>query len=251
MSTILNASDCVSYFYGLDSINLDVQTSLEETEKRMLEAFEKGLHYSPKIGVTDQFLRQHISSKLKLVVLYIDLVDSTLMTKRFSADKLATIMQIFTQEMSVAVSKFKGQILKYAGDAVIAYFPVNEDYSFSCNTSIACAFYMIAILDKAINSRLIQHGFDALKVKIGIDTSEHSIIQYVLGENTYADILGYGISMAAKLTKLANPNQIIVSHTVYVGLNTQLRTKFSEVELVPSIWKYIDEKLQPGVWKSY
>jgi class 3 adenylate cyclase len=109
---------------------------------------------------------------------------------------------------------------------------------------------MIAILEKAINSKLIQHGFDALRVKIGIDTSEHSIIQYTLGKNSYADILGYGISMAAKLTKLANPNQIIISHAIYVGLNPQLRRKFSEVELVPGIWKYIDEKIQPGVWKS-
>lgn len=216
----------------------------------MLEAFEQGLHYSPQIGITDQFLRQHISSKLKLVVLYVDLVDSTLMTRSLSVDKLATIIQIFTQEMSVAVSKFKGHILKYAGDAVIAYFPVNQEYSLSCNTSITCALYMIAIIERAINSGLSQHGFDALKVKIGIDTSEHSIIQYTLGENSYADILGYGISMAAKLTKLANPNQIIISHAIYVALNTQLRTKFSEVELVPNMWKYIDEKIQPGVWKS-
>jgi adenylate cyclase len=109
---------------------------------------------------------------------------------------------------------------------------------------------MIAILERAINSKLIQHGFNALNVKIGIDTSEHSIIQYTLGENSYADILGYGISMAAKLTKLATPNQIIISHAIYVGLTTQLRTKFSEVELVPSMWKYIDDKIQPGVWKS-
>lgn len=250
MLTLINASDLVSYFYALDSINLDIQTSIEETEKRILEAFEKGLHYSPKIGITDQFLHQYISSKLKLVVLYIDLVDSTLMTRSLSVDKLATIMQIFTQEMSVTVSKFNGQILKYVGDAVIAYFPVNEEYSLSCNTSVTCAFYMIAILEKAVNLKLIQHRFDALRVKIGIDTSEHSIIQYTLGENLYTDILGYGISMAAKLTKLANPNQIIISHAIYVGLNAQLRRKFSEVELVPGIWKYIDEKIQPGVWKS-
>jgi adenylate cyclase len=132
------------------------------------------------------------------------------MTRSLSVDKLATIMQIFTQEMSVTVSKFNGQILKYAGDTVIAYFPVNREYSLLYNTSNACAFYMTAILEKAINSKLIQHGFDALRVKIRVDTSEHSIIEYTLGENSYADILGYGISMAAKLTKLVSPNQIII-----------------------------------------
>lgn len=228
----------------------DIQKNIEETGARILEAFEKGLHYFPKIELTDQFLRQHMSSKLKLVVLYIDLVDSTLMTKSLSVDKLATIIQIFTQEMSVAVSNYNGQILKYAGDAVIAYFPVNEDYPFSCIASINCAFYMITILEKAINPKLAQLGFNALKVKIGIDTGEHSVIQYTLGDNSYADILGYGISMAAKLTKLANPNQIVISHAIYVGSSAQLRKKFSEVDLVPSVWKYIDQNIQPGVWKS-
>jgi class 3 adenylate cyclase len=109
---------------------------------------------------------------------------------------------------------------------------------------------MINSLDKVINPKLVQHGFDALRVKIGIDTSEHSIIQYAQGENSYADILGYGVSMAAKLTKLANPNQIIVTHAIYIGLNTQLRTKFSELEIVPNLWKYIDKNIQPGIWKS-
>jgi hypothetical protein len=111
------------------------QASIKETEARISEAFEKGLHYSPRIGLTDQFLRQHMSSKLELLVLYIDLVDSTLMSRSLSVEKLATIIQIFTQEMSVPVSKFNGQVLKYAGDAVIAYFPVIEDYSSLCNIS--------------------------------------------------------------------------------------------------------------------
>jgi hypothetical protein len=37
----------------------DNQASIEETEARMLEAFEKGIHYRPRIGLSDQFLRQH------------------------------------------------------------------------------------------------------------------------------------------------------------------------------------------------
>ncbi len=96
----------------------DIQTYVAETETRILEAFEKGSRLKPKIEMTEQFLQQHVGSKLKLVALYVDLVDSTLMTRDFSVDKLATIIQMFTQEMSVAASSFNGQILKYVGDAV-------------------------------------------------------------------------------------------------------------------------------------
>ena len=103
---------------------------------------------------------------------------------------------------------------------------------------------------QAINPVLRRNNYDQLQVKIGIDSSEHSIIQYVLGEKSYIDILGYGISMSAKLTKLAKPNQIVTSHGIYMNMHPSLRKQFSELEIAPRIWKYTDEKIQPGIWKS-
>ena len=77
------------------------------------------------------------------------------------------------------------------------------------------------------------------------------MIQYALGEKSYLDILGYGISMAAKLSSLAMSNQIIISHAIYIGMHPSLRNKFSEFELDPAIWKYTGkEKFQPGVFLS-
>ena len=124
---------------------------------------------------------------------------------------------MFTQEMSVAVSIFNGYVLKYVGDAVIAFFPIDSSNSLlSCSAAINCAFYMITIIEQVINPILIHNKYQHLQARIGIDTSEHSIIQYTLGEKTYTDILGYGISMASKLTKLVKPNQIATSHTIYI-----------------------------------
>ncbi len=110
---------------------------------------------------------------------------------------------------------------------------------------------MIAIIEQGINPVLRRKNYDQLQVKIGIDSSEHSIIQYVLGEKSYIDILGYGISMSAKLTKLAKPNQIVTSHGIYMNMHPSLRKRFSELEIAPRIWKYTDEQIQPGVWKSF
>lgn len=229
---------------------IDIQTYITETEKRVLEAFEKGSKLSPRIEMSDQFLQLHAGSKLKLVVLYVDLVGSTLMTRDYSVDKLATIIQMFTQEMSVAAINFDGQILKYVGDAVIAYFPIEVNDSISSSSAINCAFHMITIIEQGINPVLRKNNYDEISVKIGIDASDHSIVQYILGEKSYVDILGYGISMSAKLTKLAKANQIVTSHGIYMNMHPSLRKKFSELEIAPRIWKYTDEKIQPGIWKS-
>jgi hypothetical protein len=35
-----------------------------------------------------------------------------------------------------------------------------------------------------------------------------------------------------------------------MNMHPSLRKRFSELEIAPRIWKYTDEKIQPGVWKS-
>jgi class 3 adenylate cyclase len=229
----------------------EIQSLIAESKTRVLESFEKGSGLNIKVEDTDIFLSKYIGTTLKLVVLYVDLVGSTLMTRSLQVNRLATIMQAFTQEMSIIVSKFGGQVLKFVGDAVVAYFPLGASYSLAYNTAVDCSHSMIMVVQEAINPVISMHGYDELQLKIGLDTSEHSVIQYIIDEKPYADILGYGISMAAKLSSLANSNEVIISHTVYMGMHSSLRKKFSEVELDPRMWKYIDEHFQPGVWKSH
>ena len=127
------------------------------------------------------------------------MVGSTLMTRNLSVDKLATIIQIFTQEMSSVVTDSRGRILKYVGDAIMTYFPVDINYTYACDTAIDCSYLMISMLEKAINPVISVHGYDGLQLKIGIDLSDSSVIQYVIGEKSYLDILGYGISMASQI----------------------------------------------------
>lgn len=59
-----------------------------------------------------------------------------------------------------------------------------------------------------------------------------------------------GIRIAAKLTKLAKTNQVVISHGTYLDMPSPLRKRFLELEIAPRVWKYMDEKTQPGVWTS-
>lgn len=232
-------------------LEIDVlQKSSKETKKRIIDVLEKGSVAKSKIEKSEQFLQYHIGSKQILVVLFVDLVDSTLIMRDFSVDMLSTIIQMFTQEMSIAISNFNGHVLKYVGDAVIAFFPVTADKYHSYDNAINCSFHMINVLKEIINPILIQYKYEKLQIRIGVDIGEHSIIQYELGGKSYTDIIGYGISMASKLTKLVNPNQIATSHSIYIKMSPSLRKKFSELEISPRVWKYIDGNTQKGIWKS-
>jgi adenylate cyclase len=227
---------------------VDTQIIIGETRERVRRIVKAGTFFSAESS--DELLRENLNSKLKLIVLYVDLVGSTMMTRSLPVAQLALLVQTFTQEMSFTVSRFNGYVLKYVGDAIIAYFPADANYNVRCNAAINCSYAMIRVLEEGVNSIFREHGLGGLQVKIGIETGEHSVIQYTLGKNSQVDILGYGISMAAKLSTLARPNQVVISHAIYFGMHPSFRKKFIQMDLDPRTWKYIDEKSQPGVWRS-
>ena len=227
---------------------VDIGTIIGETQERVRRTIKTGTFFSAESS--DELLREHPNSKLKLIVLYVDLVGSTMMTRSLPVAQLALMVQTFTQEMSFTVSRFNGYVLKYVGDAIIAYFPADANYNGRCNTAINCSHAMIQVLEGGINSIFREYGYNGLQAKIGIETGEHSVIQYILGNKSHVDILGYGISMAAKLSTLARPNQVVISHSIYFGMHPSFRKNFIQMELDPGMWKYIHERFQPGVWRS-
>ena len=220
---------------------VDTQTYVAETQARVWKALKRGLQFETTMEKSDLFLRKHVNSKLRLVVLYADLVGSTKMSRTLPVDRLATIIQTFTQEMSFAISNYDGYVLKYAGDAVIAYFPADVNYYLACDRAVNCTSSMITIVQQGINPVLNQYDYPELQVKIGIDAGEHSIVQYGRQEKSHVDILGYSISVASKITALAQPNQVVISHSVYNGIHPSLRKKFSLLQLDPQVWNYTDE----------
>jgi class 3 adenylate cyclase len=219
---------------------VDANTYIEQTQARVWRALKTGLQFEATLERSEQFLRKHVNTRRQLVVLVADLVGSTTMTRTLPIDRLATIIQTFSQEMSFAVSNFEGYVLKYVGDAVIAYFPSDANFYMASDAAMNCARSMITVLQQGINPILNEYEYPELKVRVGIDAGIHSVIQYGRGEKSHVDILGYGISMASKISGLAKPNQIVISGSVYKGIHPSVRTRFSEVKLDPG-WTYTDE----------
>ena len=220
---------------------VDTQTYIAETQARVWKALKRGLQFEATLDKSERYLRKHANTRKNFVVLIADLVGSTQMTRTLPVERLATIIQTFSQEMSFTILNFEGYVLKYVGDAVIAYFPADTNFYMASDTAVNCARSMVTILQQGINPILNQYDYPELKVKIGIDSGVHSVIQYGVGEKSHVDILGYGISMASKIAAVAKPDQIVTSESIYQGMHPSARTRFSEVKL-DSSWTFIDER---------
>jgi adenylate cyclase len=74
---------------------------------------------------------------------------------------------------------------------------------------------MIAMIKNGINPILNQYDYPKLRVKIGLDEGENVIVPYGHGKTWPIDILGYCMSISAKITLLTDPNRITIGEELY------------------------------------
>lgn len=226
---------------GRDSNELvDLQTLSTQRQDRLVNALKERYHYNTSIKRGQDFLRKHVSSKVPLVIMYADLVGSTKMSMTLPAEKLVTIIRAFSHELSAVIESFEGYVLKYVGDAVIAFFPYGFNRYLTCDKSVECGKSMVNVLIEGINPILSKLDFPELSVKIGIDEGEIVIVQYGYDQSSPIDILGYGMNVAAKITSLTDPNKVSVGENVFKLLHPNLQSEIHELTPSEAEWKYVN-----------
>ena len=242
---------------------LDAVVSIDLAIKRAQNSLWEALKSEPKFDIsmeeTNKILEKFAKSKVTLVVLHIDLVGSTKMLMTLPVDRFSTIIQAFTREMSLMIEAYGGYILKYVGDAILAFFTVNiiDDPYLPCVNAVNCARSMIKIVKQGINPILDQNGYPEMSVRIGIDVGDqNAVLQYgwdiihTLDNNKHKqimkkphyDIIGYTMSVAVKMTGLAKPNRFIIGQLVYDALDEKQKSAFEVLNVSTDIWSYVGSR---------
>jgi adenylate cyclase len=221
---------------------VDMAELEDQCRERLTRALRRRYQYESNLRPAQEFLLGHVNSKIPLVIMYADLVGSTKMSMTLPAGKMVTIIRSFSYEMSNLIHSKGGFVLKYVGDAIIAFFPPEDNVSRACVRSLQSAREMISIIQRGINPVLIQEGYTELKVKIGIDEGESIIIQYGHDKISPIDILGYSMNKSAKITSLTSANGIMIGENIFNVLPLELKLQFKEVTFEPEKWKYINKE---------
>lgn len=286
-----NISNYLMNKFYLDAI-IDVEEITKESQIRTWNALKSKPELNIIVKETQSILEQHAESKLKLVMLHIDLVGSTKMALTLPIDRLTTIIRAFAQEMTKIIAMYGGYVLKYIGDAVLAFFVIEdlgskeqpnrnglaidkEDgrverregggdgrngskmtetksignglTSLQFSNVISCASTMIKVLKEGINPILNQYDYPELKVRVGIDYGEVAIVQYgidiyefdnVIFKTPHLDLIGYTISVAVKMTSLAEPDHMVIGQKLFYRLEDNLKASFKKVQTNTEIWSY-------------
>jgi len=244
-------------FY-LDAV-VDLDKAIKLAQERVWKALKVESRFDLSTEETQEILSKLAKTKVMLVILHIDLVGSTRLSSTLPADRLAAIVQAFTQEMSITITAYGGYVLKYVGDAILAFFLANDDKYLPCINAVNCARSMIKIVRAGINPILNQYDYPEINVRVGIDLGENVVVQY--GWDTHRvdgkklqiphyDILGYTINIATKMTTLAKPDQIVIGQMVYDVLDERQKSTFHSLVISPEVWSYMSEYSQ-GIYRLY
>ena len=248
--------------YSMDLFYLDaianIDLAIRRAQNSLWEALKSELKFDISMEETDKILERFAKSKVTLVILHIDLVGSTKMLMTLPVDRLSAIIQAFTQEISLIIEAYGGYILKYIGDAILAFFIVHiiDDPYLPCLNAINCARSMIKIVRQGLNPILDQNGYPELSVRIGIDVGDqNAVLQYgwdiihtldtkhkQIMKKPHYDIIGYTISVAVKMTGLAKPDQFIIGQLVYDALDEKQKSAFEVLNVGKDIWSYVGSR---------
>jgi adenylate cyclase len=274
-SSFLQSSSSPNPQVGLNSI-------MKKSQTRVRKTLEGKPEFVMSFVETQNVLKKLAKYKTNFVVLHVDLVGSTKLSMRLPLDRLTMMIQAFNQEMSIIVKAFGGYVLKYVGDAVLAFFVVpghKSEAKAACINAVNCAKYMIRIAREAINPILNQYECPEMNLRIGIDIGENAIIQSgwdihpnirnrrknnkniiinhnkkqqrLLVKKPVYDILSYTISIAVKMTALAHPNHIVIGDPMYNVLNYKQRSAFQPLNLSPDIWSYVCRNSERKMYSLY
>jgi adenylate cyclase len=274
-----------SFLHSSSSPNpsVTVNSIMKKSQTRVRKTLEGKPEFVMSLVETQNVLEKFAKYKTTFVVLHVDLVGSTKLAMGLPIDRLTMIIQAFNQEMTVAVKAFGGYILKYVGDAVLAFFVVpgrKSEAKVACINAVNCAKYMLRIAREAINPILNQYDYPEINLRIGVDIGENAIIQsgwdihpnirnrrknnkdviitnhnkkqqHLLMKKPVYDVLSYTLSIAVKMTALASHNHLVIGDPVYKRLDHKQRSGFQRLHISPDIWDYVCKNSEGDMYNLY
>jgi adenylate cyclase len=222
-------------------MNVTNTSSLCQIRGRVNKTLSDGIQIDLSTEETKKLLRRHVNSKINLIIMFVDINDSTKMSLSLADDKFARMVQTFAQEISIIVAGYGGYVFKYEGDAVISLFPAEYNQAKACKNTLDCSKVVLKIIRDVINPAFRTNGLPEITVRIGLAYGNSLVVLYRKNlQTSHIDIIGPSISMASKIASTAKTDQIFIGELVYNSLMSSGdkdtlydSTVFREVNLDP------------------
>jgi class 3 adenylate cyclase len=219
----------------------DLEQYFGDAKRRIEQSLESEIQLDRELDQGNAYLNVNAGRELVFVVLYIDIVGSTELSRVLSPVAQRTLIPTFLREMTLLIDAYGGYAHKYTGDGLIAFFSTDPSSTVATDRAIDCAVAMRLLLVNVLNPLLKSRSYPTLQFRIGVDSGEIQIVDLgAKNVKSAPDLLGYTMNIAAKICSVCPPDKIVIGESVFRNLHVSRKKYFEELSLPKERWNYLD-----------
>jgi class 3 adenylate cyclase/tetratricopeptide (TPR) repeat protein len=173
----------------------------------------------------------------QVTVLFLDVVGSTTLSQHLDPEAISAVMDDALSRSTAVVNTYRGRVLQYAGDNILAAFGSAEAREDDAERAVHCGLALLdlgRLLGAEVQSA---HGHAGFNIRIGIHTGGVLLGGGVDAEGT---IRGIAVNIAARMEQTAPAGGLRISHATYA----LVRGLFEVDEQEPLLIKGVDAPVQ-------
>ncbi|MGV0812410.1 adenylate/guanylate cyclase domain-containing protein [Mycolicibacterium boenickei] len=143
----------------------------------------------------------------RLTLMFIDLVDSTVLSTRVEPETYRTLVGRYRQDVIRLVNHYEGHISSTKGDGLLAVFGHPKAHENDVRRAVAAALEITHAVARISEQALRRFGV-TIDVRVGV----HRGVVYL--DTAQDDVYGFAANLAARISSLAAPGTVAVSDAV-------------------------------------
>jgi len=159
-------------------------------------------------------------------ILFSDLRGFTSLSERMAPQELIAMLNAYLAEMIEVVAAWRGTILEFIGDAIVAVFGAPRESETRDYDAAACAIEMQRRMVR-VNERNQERGWPCLAMGIGLHSGEVVLGNIGSELKTKYDIIGRNVNLASRIAACSNGGQVLASGSIRERLGGALGVKGS------------------------
>ena len=160
--------------------------------------------------------------KKELAILISDLRGFSALAEEMNPDTMTELLNRYFGQMAEIISSFKGTVIEFMGDGILAVFgaPIHNDNIWE--NSVAAAIRMQNAMTE-INDFAMGLGVDGLSMGIGVHCGEAFIGNVGTEKMMRYNVLGRTVNVCSRVESVSIGGQVLISGDLYEKLGNAVR----------------------------
>ena len=143
----------------------------------------------------------------RLAMMFIDLVDSTVLSTRMEPESYRTVVSNYRDEVLRLVNQYEGHVMSAKGDGLLAVFGHPVPHENDTERAVSAALDILRAV-----ARISAQSRRTFGVGISVRVGVHRGLVYL--DTAEDDVYGFAVNLASRIATLAEPGTAVVSDSI-------------------------------------